>query len=435
MKLARFNIIFMIDSDNGFSAGGFPPRAIASWTKYIRDTTIGTTKNNAVIMGRNTYDFMRSKLEPGQELLPFREKYVISTTYQNQDQRGSVVVYDNFGKCLAGLANRGPKKNDEVWVIGGARLIHDCIRRYLPYCDKIIICKLIHESHECDIPFQMSLLTTRSIEPKEQITTADYKILVHVPHIVHQENQIIKLLADIIDHGNKIIDPVNDEHYRALNNKTLSFNIAEEFPVITTRYFDHQEVLKTFFDDIDNFDFATDSIGFRLRCANKKFTGMKSYESENNIDQLEDVVGEITKHSKKTLYLSHGIDDTTNIPICIRLSSSSSKKYLNASVICNEMEMFKYFPNYLVYVGLLVSCIAYVCGLVPRMMHWYIAEAKIRSDYVEFAKKQIQNDPKPWANLCFRNAASIRVINDFKKDNLEIRNYDSWVKLNFEKKS
>jgi dihydrofolate reductase len=76
MKLTQFNLICLIDINGGMSKDGHPPKYLKSWSDYVRMTTIGN-KNNAVVMGRYTYEML---LKDGdRKSLQHRENHVIST--------------------------------------------------------------------------------------------------------------------------------------------------------------------------------------------------------------------------------------------------------------------------------------------------------------------------------------------------------------------
>ena len=55
-----------------------------------------------------------------------RENYVISSRYE-QDQHTQVVVYKSLLQYLAGIANRGYKKYDDVWILGGEKLFREAV--------------------------------------------------------------------------------------------------------------------------------------------------------------------------------------------------------------------------------------------------------------------------------------------------------------------
>ena len=421
MRLSKFNIIVLIDGQGGMSKDGVPPFAFNSWKKFLKEQTIGN-KNNAVIMGRKTYE---NVLEGN--FLPQRENFVISSKYEQQDHT-NIVVYKSLVQCLAGIANRTKKYND-VWILGGERLFRECVKKFLPYCNKIVLGKIQDDGYECDQFFPINDLLKKGIESKVEQQTKDYKIITYHPRIPHQETQFLSLLEKILTDGRKIFDQKKSE-YLKLSNQHLEFDISEEFPIITSRFFDAPSLLKTFIDDLDNMDFSNDSIGYRLRC-DKPFSGMKNYEG--NTDQLETLVDKLETSRTVTVHLVRDTDDECFIPTFIKFSVSVSRKYLNTTVCCERMEMFKYFPYYLIYIALLSSITAHLLSLYPKKVFFFFAEALIDSNYYSYARKQIQNDPKPLCSLSLRNVASVKCLSDYKKENIDFLNYDAWQKMNFDK--
>lgn len=428
MKIARFNIIVLMDMNGGISKDGAPPISLTSWTKYVKEKTIGK-KNNAVILGRKTYELI---CPPGSttQFLPHRENYIISTRYEQQDHN-NIVVYKSLLQCLSGIANRGYKKYDDIWVLGGEKLFTECVKTFLCYCNRIVVCKLHNECYDCDQFFPMKFLKEKNIDGKIEQQTKDFQILVFHPTVVHQELAYLSLLTNILEDGRKFI--LDEVEYKALSNKYLVFDITEELPIITTRYVDYKEIIDTLVDDLENGDFSSDGIGFRIRCKDKKFSGNKNYISDDTEDQLENIIQTLTKKSVVTLHLSN--DEDNFIPICIKITVSSSKLYLNSTVCCNTMEMFKHFPFYLCYISLLTSLISYMMGLRAKEVYFFFCDAIIKNEYIDFVRKMCSNDPKPFPTLVFKNISGLKNLFEIKKDNIEIKKYDSWVKLNFDKKS
>lgn len=422
-KIAKYNIIVMTDMNGGISIDGAPPKNIQSWTKYFREKTTGPKKNNAVIMGRKTYELLCSD----QTFLPNRENYIISNILDQKDYN-SIIIYKSFLNCLAGIANRN--KYDEIWVIGGSKVFNECLRKYLPYCSKIIHCKMYNECYDCDLFFPFQELKNKNIEGRVENKNKEYEIIHYYPNISHQETQYLNLLENIINNGDTCIQSRSDNFvYKKLENQNLCFNISTEIPIFTTRYVDYNDVINTFVDDINNLDFTKDDIGFRMR-SKSKFTGIKNYSETG--DQLETLIQELTDNQIYTLGLEKWNElNEYYVPSYIRFSVTPNKKDLNVSISCVKMESFKHLPYYCIYISLLTSSIAYIMGLVPRNMHWHFSEIIIPNQYMDYCKKIIQNDPKPWANLTFKNISNIKSLFDIKKENIEIRNYESWLTIKF----
>jgi Dihydrofolate reductase len=418
----------MTDMNGGMSKDGAPPTVLASWTKYMREKTIGK-KNNAVIMGRKTYELI---CPPGSTslFLPHRENYVISTRYEQQDHN-NIVVYKSLLQCLTGIANRGYKKYDDIWIIGGEKIFNEAIKKFMCYCNRIIICKLHNECYDCDQFFPVNYLKQKNIENRIEQQSKDCQIIVYHPNIVHQETKYLALLKEITEEGRKII--IDDIEYRGISNKNIFFDISEEFPLLTSRYIDHKEIINALIDDLENMEFSSDTIGFRIRCKNKKFVGVKDYFSEDNEDQLEGILQSLTTTSTFTMILSCRAEDTF-IPTTLKFNVSSSKLYLNCTVCCDKMEMFKYFPFYICYISFLTTCVAYLLGITAKEVYFFFCDTMIKTDYLDYAKKICTNDPKPFPTVSLKNVSNIKNLFEIKKDHIEVKNYDSWIKLNFDKK-
>lgn len=417
-----------MDMNGGISKDGAPPTNVPSWTKYVKEKTVGK-KNNAVIMGRKTYELICPS-GSNNLFLPHRENYVISTRYEQQDHN-NIVVYKSLLQCLAGIANRGYKKYDDIWVIGGEKIFNECVKKFLCYCNRIIICKLHNECYDCDQFFPINYLKQKNIEGRIEQQSKDYQILLFHPSIIHQEIQYQTLLTNILEEGRKVI--ISEKEYRSVLNKQIVFDLTEEFPLFTTRYIDYSEIIKILIDDLSNFEFSSDTIGFRIRCK-KPFVGAKNYIGDDNEDQLDNIVQLLSETSTATIGLYRNDSknsETLFIPCFIKFTVSASKIHLNCTVCCDKMEMFKWFPFYCCYIGLLFSVVAYFTGLIAKDLCFFFCDAMIQTEYLDFTKKICSNDPKPFPTLSFKNIANIKQISELSKDNIEIKNYDSWLKLNF----
>lgn len=467
MQIAKFNIIVMVDINGGMSKDGAPPKFLNSWTKYVKEKTIGNG-NNAVIMGRNTYE----SFLPNGGFLPGRENYVISSRYEQQDYT-NIIVYKDIVSCLTALTYQTNKK-DDVWIIGGERLFRYCLKNLQSYCKQVVVCKLNNECYDCDQMFpldelnriiersnihtstrkesritkQNDIISESTKNPRIEHKNTDYTIFIYKIDVSHQEDAYLDMLFDIINNGYKyfMYDKEKDSNieYRKLTNRILKFDISSEFPIITSFFQNTKDIIDIFIDDMTNLDFSNDSIGFRIRC-NKKFSGMKNYPSDtrsseevNKVveesDQIIDLIDNLTKYNQAMIYLDRqsSTNDVNNIPSYIKFDISPSKKYLHTSVACKDMEMFKNFPQYLIYISLLSYVIAYLTAKIPKDLVFFFSNTTIKNDHFQFVKKICDNDPKPFPTLELKNLSNINSLNDIRQENFEIKNYSSWIK--FDKK-
>ncbi len=412
MKISKFSIAIMMDHENGFSCNGAPPAKIASWSKYVRNVTVGNNQN-AVIMGRNTYELFCGK----DGYLPNRQTYVISSIY-NQENNPNIIVYKSLLSCLCGIA--ASKNVQDVWIVGGYKLIKHAMEDLMTYCKKIIICKL-SDVYDCDLRFPIKLLTEKYCNQyvfNVEQNTADYQIQLYTPKVVHQELQYLNLLNDLLYKSESSINQYSRN--RVLYNKILKFSIMHEFPILTARTLDYKSVYMKFLDDINTNFFTEDDLGFNLFC-DQVFTKEQTYE-KNTI--IEDIIKDLEKQDSITVKLKNNYD---NLPISI--SFDTNKKYLNTTIIYGNIELFHDFPNQLIYFGYLIYYISYFLGTIPKDLTFYFVRVYIDKNHTDLCKKMISRDPRPWPNISIK-AISMNE-NELSSDSFSISNYSSWMKLNY----
>ena len=137
-----FSIIVAIDKFRGIGKAGAIPWHCSADLKHFAGVTTRTgdeTKQNAVIMGRKTWESLPEKYRP----LPRRLNIVIS---RNQD----LVLPE--GVMLASSLDQALRSGDveERFVIGGGQLFAEAITR--PDCDKLYITE-IDQAFDCDTFF------------------------------------------------------------------------------------------------------------------------------------------------------------------------------------------------------------------------------------------------------------------------------------------
>jgi dihydrofolate reductase/thymidylate synthase len=433
MSIAKFSVIVFVDADNGMSKDGSPPLSPPSWKKFFRDKTIGSTSvdatgkrsTSAVIMGRHTYEMFKASTGD-KDHLPNRQNYVISKSYQQQDF-SNIIVYKSLLNCLVGIAGLSSVRTyEKVWIIGGERLFREALSRYLPYCEKVYIGKLRNETLGCDLIFSCEELKRRNIIPTKELSSSEYDILTYEPHVQHQEMQYLQLLKECIEAESS---REFDEDYTKTRNKSLNFNIREELPLITTRDVDFAMTITELVEDLSNPYFKYDTFGFRMRNINK-FTGEKEYAYDG--DQLNSIVEDLSRHKNKTILTERSDVSLSFSPAFLKFEIVG--KYLMTSVYFSRCEVFRFLPHYMLYISLLASIIANHGGWIVNNLHISICDALLLDKYKDFAKKQIRYDPKPFPRLMLKNNANHSTIFDYCKDNFSIQNYDSWVKINLDRR-
>ena len=162
------NIIVAMCKNRGIGKNGTIPWNLKEDMRFFKNKTIGKG-NNAVIMGRKTYDSINTKL-------PKRDNYIISSTKSNNINKDGVFLYDNIATATYDTVT---KKNpyDSVWIIGGEQI-------YKWYLDQNLIRDVyitnINLDIECDIYFPKLSNKFVKLYSGHKIMSKEHKILYNI---------------------------------------------------------------------------------------------------------------------------------------------------------------------------------------------------------------------------------------------------------------
>lgn len=139
-----FSIIVAVDRDFGIGKGGFLPWDLPGEIKHFKDVTTALYNGhqNALIMGRKTWESIPSKFRP----LPKRLNVVL-TRQKASIVAAGVLSAANLDEALH-LVSGGPC--GKVFVIGGAELFKKAIDH--SSCHEIYLTQ-IQSSFDCDCFF------------------------------------------------------------------------------------------------------------------------------------------------------------------------------------------------------------------------------------------------------------------------------------------
>jgi dihydrofolate reductase len=168
-----FSIIAAADEKNGIGKDNSIPWHLPGDFKHFAKTTKTTkdpAKQNAVIMGRHTWDSLPDKYKP----LPDRINVVLSS--QNEALPDGVLQYKSFDQALNDLEKN--ESVEKIFNIGGAKLYESTINH--AKCDKIYLTR-IDQNFDCDtffpaIPSDFKLINESEIQEENNIK---YKFLIY----------------------------------------------------------------------------------------------------------------------------------------------------------------------------------------------------------------------------------------------------------------
>ncbi|KJA29106.1 hypothetical protein HYPSUDRAFT_61139 [Hypholoma sublateritium FD-334 SS-4] len=177
--MSPLTIIVAATKANGIGINGGLPWKLSKELKYFAQATTNAPEGhqNAVIMGRNTWESIPKKFRP----LPRRKNIVISTNphYNLDTISTSAVLAHNLKSALELSHAQTPNLNRE-FIIGGATLYTEAIKLppspTEPYVDRVLLTRILApDFKECDV--SMSDFLQEEIDGKKVWARASHKEL------------------------------------------------------------------------------------------------------------------------------------------------------------------------------------------------------------------------------------------------------------------
>ena len=135
----NYNIIVAICENNGIGYNNSLPWNIKEDLKIFSKLTKGNN-NNAIIMGRNTFESLPNNF------LPKRDNLILSSSIIIDEKRENNIIktFDNIDSIIE-FCNT--KNYQEVWIIGGQLIYESFLRKNI--VNKLFITK-INKKYLCD---------------------------------------------------------------------------------------------------------------------------------------------------------------------------------------------------------------------------------------------------------------------------------------------
>jgi dihydrofolate reductase len=135
----NYNIIVAICENNGIGYNNSLPWNIKEDLKIFSKLTRGNN-NNAIIMGRNTFESLPNNF------LPKRDNLILSSSIIIDEKREDNIIktFDNINSIIK-FCNS--KNYQEVWIIGGQLIYESFLRKNI--VNKLFITK-INKKYLCD---------------------------------------------------------------------------------------------------------------------------------------------------------------------------------------------------------------------------------------------------------------------------------------------
>jgi len=137
-------MIAAMDAKNGIGANNKIPWNIPEDLKYFQDVTKSKTKQNVVIMGKNTWFSLPKKFRPLKE----RINLIISSQPEKIDDHD--LIYSSLQSALNYCQSLDSNILGEIFIIGGQRMYEEGIQH--PDCQKLYLTE-IKKSFPCEVFF------------------------------------------------------------------------------------------------------------------------------------------------------------------------------------------------------------------------------------------------------------------------------------------
>ncbi len=152
--MKKINIILALDSKNGLWKDGDLAWRIREDMKYFKQITTDplsnfppkgeriTQKQNAVIMGRKTWDSIPEKYKP----LPGRINAILSRSFNYEDNFWEICKYSSLESSIEHLESR--EDVEDIFVIGGAQIYNLALQKNV--VDTIYLTR-VEGDYNCDV--------------------------------------------------------------------------------------------------------------------------------------------------------------------------------------------------------------------------------------------------------------------------------------------
>lgn len=441
-----------------------------------RTTTVrDSTKRNAIIMGRTTYDICGKLLG--------RFNCVISKTLVLSDSE-HLIVRNSVESLLIEL-NR-MDDIETIFVIGGGS-IYSYIRDH-NYCTKFIITII-------NLPVAYGDCFFKSLDPSQYTCTSirSYKN----NKAYERKTQVsTEQSYSIVEYRNKnptttyTLSSGGEAGYLAAlkrvllegvrrqtrNSKTLSlfgvkldFDISERFPLMTTKKMYWSGILhellwfisgntnsklleekhvriwkgnstREYLDSIGLEHYPEGDCGpiygFQWRHFNAPYTGTNSNYHGQGVDQLKNVINLLRNDpTSRRIFMTSwnpGQLSEMALPPChvsyqFYVRTIRSKNYLDCIMYQRSGDMFLGVPFNIASTATLVHILGSITNLLPGKISILIGDAHIYEDHIEQVKEQIQRRPHIFPTLTLN--VPITDIDDLKYGHFEIANYIHYPRI------
>lgn len=426
-----FNIILATDSKNGIGKNNSIPWNIPKDVELFKSLTSSICGiNKVVIMGNNTMKSLKNGY------LKNRINIIItSNIIQNMENNSENAIYyvSNFNDALKSAYSLVGKDASRVWVIGGAVLYKTAINH--PDLN-LIYHSCIKGDYECDVKFELPECNIISSNVFNNLPI-DFKL--NVCKIKETaELSYLKLLNEVYQYGDK--RETRNGSVFSLFGKELSFNVSNNFPLLTTKKMFMKGIIEEllFFirgdtdtnklmdqginiwkgnttrDFLDNLGLNYKEgmmgpmYGYQWRFFNKPYLN----DDEKNIkciDQLKNIIETLKRdpNSRRLIMTDFNpamVDEGVLYPchsliIQFYVNKTEFNNKLSIKMYQRSADLFLGLPFNIASTSLLLYIVAKLVGMQPDNVHISLGDCHIYDCHINQVKEQLKRQPYKFPTL------------------------------------
>jgi thymidylate synthase len=273
--------------------------------------------------------------------------------------------------------------------------------------------------------------------------------------------QYQELLKHILENGTRHEDRTGVGTISIFGYQTR-FNLREGFPIVTTKKVPFRWIAEELFwflsgdtneknlnargvdiwaewataEQTTRFNREEGDLGEVYGYLWRSFGG--DYPARNGVDQIARLIKEIETNPNSRRLIVTGWNpetcDTVALPPCHTLFQFKieSEKTLHCQLYQRSADAFLGVPFNISSYALLTHLVAHVCDLeVGEFIHTF-GDLHVYSNHLEQVEELLKREPLELPKLEFVNAETLKGLQgllDFKYENLNLRNYQSWGKI------
>jgi dihydrofolate reductase/thymidylate synthase len=454
--------------------------------KRVTSCECAEGKQNAVIMGRKTWDSIPEKFRP----LSGRTNVVLTRAALEQDYVSpypeEVIVASSVHQAVEQLA--ALEHVGETFVIGGQSAYEEAIK--MPSCQRIFLTR-VGKDIDCDVffpAFNEAEFNVAHVSSSRSHNGLPYDFVVYekdknkasglVPSpclaaaggagkFLHEEYQYLDAIRDIIDNGVSMGDRTGTGT-RSLFGKMMRFDLRKSFPLLTTkRVFWRgvaEELLWFVRGDTNGKHLSEKGIkiwdgngskeflekrglghreegdlgpvyGFQWRHFGAKYVDMHTDYTGQGVDQLADCIKKIKEDpTDRRILLSAWNPADLNemaLPPCHMFCQFYvANGELSCLMYQRSCDMGLGVPFNIASYSLLTLMVAQVCGLKPGEFVHTLGNAHVYQNHVDPLEEQLKRTPRPFPIL--RVNPDVKDIDGFQMSDFELIGYNPHGKIAME---